>query len=247
MITYFTEAELENVQIQFRERHNLTEEYINEREMIWNEIIAETEKLGKSVWNGIIYSIDRFLQFNDKNIHIVLSSCEFKDIVFKIKKGIPYIVEKFGISNVAEFITLDCIPVTTDGKFVFGLRNNTTNVDGGSIGLIGGTANKDEMEINSMTDFSNFMISEIEEETLVKVIHDKLTLYSINQFNGKYEFLYKLNLDIDSDKISEIHRNEEFSEMICLTAQEVIEYEGKMLDAFKYAKTYILDFERNDD
>lgn len=245
MITYLTDSELKNIHIQFRERKNLTEEYVNERELIWNNRIAETEKLGKNFWNGIIYSVDRFLQIDDRNIHIVLSSCEFKDVVFNIKKGIPYIIEKYGISNLSEYITLDCIPVTKDGKFVFGIRNNNTNVNSGSIGLIGGTANRDEMEINSKTDLSNFMIKEIEEETLVKVKQDKLKLYSINQFNGKYEFLYKLNLDIDSKRICEIHRNEEFAETVCLTAEEVLDYNGTMLDAFKYAKSYIRDFVRN--
>jgi hypothetical protein len=244
MITYLSDTELNNVQIQTIENRSQTEEYIKERELIWNERIWETEKLGKKVWNGTIYSIDRFVQIDDRNIHIVLNSCEFKDIIFKIKKGIPYIVEKYGISNVAEFITLDCIPITTDGKFVFGLRNNNTNVNSGSIGLIGGTANRDEMEINSISDFSKFMINEIEEETLLKVKQDRLTLFSINQFNGKYEFLYKLYLDIESDKIRKIHKNEEFAKMVCLTAQEVLDYNGLMLDAFKYAKTYILDYEK---
>lgn len=73
--------------------------------------------------------IDKFVQIDDENIIMVLGVCEFKDIIFRINKGIPYIAKKYGISYITEFITLDCIPVTTDNKFVFGLRYNNTNVN----------------------------------------------------------------------------------------------------------------------
>ncbi len=243
MISYLTDAEIKKIRIQFQENTNLSEEYIKERESIWNERITITKKLGKNIWNGIIYTIDKFLQIDDRNIHMSLNTCEFKDIVFRINKGIPYIIKKYGISYISKFITLDCIPITTDGKFVFGLRGNNTNVDSGSIGLIGGTANKDEMEIHSFNDFTKFMINEIEEETLANVRENKLTLFSINQFNGKYEFLYKLALDIDSSEIHKIHKNDEFNNLLCLTAKEVQNYNKPMLDAFIYAKTYIQDLE----
>ncbi len=244
MISYLTDTETKNIKIQFQENNNLSGNYIEERESIWNERIASTKKQGKNIWNGIIYTINKFLQIDDENIHIVLNTCEFKDIVFRINKGIPYIIEKYGISYISEFITLDCIPVTKDGKFVFGLRGNNTNVNNGSIGLIGGTANKDEMEIHSINDFKKFMINEIEEETLIKVKENMLTLFSINQFNGKYEFLYKLALNIDSSKIHEIHKNDEFQDLLCLTAREIQNYNEPMLDAFRYAKTYIQDLEK---
>lgn len=100
------------------------------------------------------------------------------------------------------------------------------------------------MEIHSIKDFKRFMINEIEEETLSKVTANNLTLYSINQFNGKYEFLYKLVLNIDSTKIHKIHRDDEFMSLLCLTAKEVQNYNGPMLDAFKYAKKYINGFQR---
>ncbi len=239
MISYLTDKEIQNVKIDFRVNKSLSEAYIEERELIWLERISKTKKLGKSIWNGTIYTIEKLIQIDEENIYIVMGDCEFKDIVFRISKGVPYIIEKYGVSHVPIFITLDCIPITTDGKFVFGLRGNNTNVENECIGLIGGTANKDEMEIHSIEEFSQFMVKEIEEETLIKVRDNKLSLFSLNQFNSKYEFLYTLQLDISSENIHQIHKNDEFTDLLCMSKTEVENYEGSTLDAFRYVKTYI--------
>jgi hypothetical protein len=175
-------------------------------------------------------------------LHIVLSSCEYKDILFRIRKGRSDIIREYGISHLSKYITMDCIPVTRDGKFVFGIRGDSTIVDGGCIGLIGGTANKDEMEIKRGSDLKKFMIREIEDETGIAVDENKLSLFSINQFNAKYEFLYKLLLDTDSSEVRLSHKEKEFVELLCLSSDEVHNYTGSTLDAFRYARLYINNF-----
>lgn len=242
MISYLTNNELQNAVFHLRPPRPLSEKYNDERELIWRQKLEKAKESGKGIWNGIVYTIEEMLQSDEETLHIVLSSCEYKDIIFRINKGRSNIIKEYGISHLPKYITLDCIPVTRDRKFVFGIRGNSTILDGGCIGLIGGTANKDEMEINCGEDLKKFMIKEIEEETRIAVEENKLSLYSINQFNAKYEFLYKLFLDIDSSEISMCHKEGEFVELLCLTADEVRKYNGPTFDAFRYSRLYIDKF-----
>lgn len=239
MIIYLSETELLNAQISFQIPEQIPDKYLVERETVWNAHMLKAGKAGKNIWNGIIYSIKEWVQTDEENLIIVLSSCEFKDIVFRNHKGINYIIKNYGIDWISKFITFDCIPVTKDGQYVFGIRGNTTNVKTGSIGLIGGTANKDEMEIRAPLDFKKFMIKEIEEETQIKVNGHDLSLFSINQFNGKFEFLYKLVLNINSNEIDTIYKKGEFADIVSLSEKEVFNYQGKTLDAFRYSRKYI--------
>ncbi len=244
MIIRLSETELVNAQISYQIPKPLPNRYLTERENVWNKHIRKAVKSGKNIWNGIIYTIIDWTQIDKENLFITLSSCEYKDIVFRNNKGLTYIIRNYGIESISKFITFDCIPVTSDGKYVFGLRGNTTNVKSGSIGLIGGTANKDEMEITSPDDFKKFMIKEIEEETQIVVNEHSLSLFSINQFNGKFEFLYKLELNINSYEIDKIFKKGEFVDILCLSKQEVFNYNGKTLDAFRYSKLYINNLNR---
>ena len=158
MISYLTNRELQAAVFHFRPPSVFTDQYVSEREEVWNRELERAEETGIDIWNGIVYTIEELLQPDEEILHIVLGSCEYKDIIFRIVKGRPNIINEYGISHLPKYITLDCIPVTKDGKFVFGIRGNSTLPDGGCIGLIGGTANKDEMEIRGFDDLEKFMI-----------------------------------------------------------------------------------------
>ena len=242
MISYLTNNELQTAVFHFRPPGAFSDKYIDEREEVWKRELMKAKESGKAIWNGIVYTIEEMLQPDEETLHIVMGSCEYKDIIFRIVKGRPNIVKEYGLSYMPKYVTLDCIPVTRDGKFVFGIRGNSSLPDGGSIGLIGGTANKDEMEINSGADFGKYMISEIEDETRILVDENKLSLYSINQFNAKYEFLYRLSLDMDSSEISKYNKEGEFVELLCLSAEEIHRFSGPTLDAFRYSRLYIDQF-----
>lgn len=239
MISYLTDNEIQSAIFHFQPPRPLSEGYTIERELVWRQELEKAEQTGKSIWNGIVYTIEEMLQPDEEALHIVLSSCEYKDILFRIRKDRSYIIKEYGVSHLSRYITMDCIPVTKDGKFVFGIRGDSTIVDAGCIGLIGGTANKDEMEINRGDDLKKFMIREIEDETGIEVEGNRLSLFSINQFNSKYEFLYKLHLDTGSSEISKYQKEGEFGELLALTADEVHKYTGPTLDAFRHSRRYI--------
>ncbi len=116
MISYLTLKELQNTVILFRPAISLSEKYKDEREIIWKQQLEKAEESGISIWNGVIYTIEEMLQIDEENIQIVLSTCEYKDIVFRINNRKSNIVKKYGISHIPKYITLDCIPITTDGK-----------------------------------------------------------------------------------------------------------------------------------
>jgi hypothetical protein len=239
MISFLTDNEMQHAVFHFRSPIPLSEKYNIEKEIIWEEEIEKAKKTGKKIWNGVVYTIEEMLQYDEETIHFVLSTCEYKDVLFRIVKDRSVIIRDYGISHLPKYITMDCIPVTKDGKFVFGIRGNSTLPDGGCIGLIGGTANMDEMEIGSGADLNKFMIREIEDETRLRVNENQLTLFSLNQFNAKYEFLYRLSLDLDSSEISRYHKEGEFVRLVCLTTEEIYNYADPTLDAFRYARLYI--------
>ena len=242
MISCLTDHELNNAVFHFRPPGPISGEYIDERELFWKQETEQAKESGKEVWNGIVYTMEEMLRYDEEELHIVLSTCEYKDIIFRIRKGRKNIFKEYGISHLQKYITMDCIPVTGDGKFVFGIRGNSTIVDDGTVGLIGGTANRDEMEIKGGEDIKKFMIREIGEETGFTIKENNLSLYAINQFNAKYEFLYRLALDIDSSEINRYRRDGEFLKLICMTADEVHKYNEPTLDAFRYARFYIDNF-----
>ena len=152
MISYLTNNELQNAVFHFRPPRPLSSKYNDERELIWRQELEKAKELSKAIWNGIVYTIEKMLQPDEETLHIVLSCCEYKDIIFRINKGRSNILKEYGISHLPKYITLDCIPVTRDGKFVFGIRGNSTILDSGCIGLIGGTANKNEMILDAIRD-----------------------------------------------------------------------------------------------
>jgi hypothetical protein len=231
--------EVRSIRIQHVPRRPLGAEYLEERERAWNERMSHARGHGKKLWNGTIYTVEKFLQFDESRILLELGTCEYKDIVFQNRMGAEALAERFGSAHLFSYTVADCIPITTDGKAVFGIRAAGTNIEEGAIGLIGGTLNQDERQISSLQDLTDYMKKEIDEETALPLGVPELRLYAINYYRSKFEFLYTARLAFGSAEISAFERQGEFSRLVALNALELAEVKNNRLDAVRFCARYL--------
>ena len=93
-----------------------------EREQVWAEQMERVLARNGHMWNGEIYTLeDMFVPAPDQVI-LGMSTCEYKDLVFGFLKGHTYIAGKYGEDYLPRFTGVSCVPLTKDGKFVFGIR-----------------------------------------------------------------------------------------------------------------------------
>ena len=239
MIIRFSQDELHKLSIRQIDRGVLSETYRRERQGVWDIKLAAARAEGRDLWNGEVYTIENIIQYDEDCIVIEMSSCEYKDIVLQTEKGVEAIVKQYGTDYLLRFVTVDCIPITRDGRFVFGIRGGKTIVGTGALGLIGGTLNKDEMSVERFSDISAFMQREIQEETNLPCAAETLALFSLNFFGGKYEFLFSLRVPVHSNEIAGMHKTGEFSQLIAMGLAETISTQRYGVDAFRYCRNYL--------
>ena len=83
------------------------------------------------------------------------------------------------------------------------------------------------------------MEHEIEEETAIQRDQIRLDLFSLNSFRMKYEFIFTCRLNVHSSEIQQLHKEGEFSDLLALSASEVLQTSLPKTDSFRYAKHYI--------
>jgi hypothetical protein len=239
MIIKLTSEEQREIVFSHVGPRTLSKEYLDEREKVWNKRTSEAQEKGQLLWNGEVYTIESIIQFDESRIVVELGSSEYKDIVFRSQFSTEKILEVFGTNHILNFITLDCIPTTTDGKAVFGVRAKGTYVQEGALGLIGGTLNKDEMTVKTMEDITDFMMKEVAEETAITLQRNSLQLFSINFFRSKYEFLYTFKLNQSSKEIKALHKEGEFSELVAFDLNELEQSHFTKLDTVRFCRNYL--------
>jgi hypothetical protein len=139
------------------------------------------------------------------------------------------------------YVPINCIPITEDGRCVFGLRVSHIFASDNMLGLIGGVANKDEMPITSLGDVQRFMHMEMQEET--NLVYDERTidLFGLHHYRGKYEFLYTIRLPITAEHLANYQTSGEFVQLIGLTPEETETTEVCWVDAFQFHRGHLRD------
>ena len=116
--------------------------YLAERERVWQGRVTAARLQGDHLWNGELSTIEHLLQWDETPILLAMSSCEGKDVVFRMHTGLAVLAQTYGTAPLPQSVTVDCMPVTSDGQWIFGVRGAGTHVQAGQGGLIGGTLNK---------------------------------------------------------------------------------------------------------
>ena len=95
----FSPAERQHFTFQEYQRRPLSSAYLEAREKVWQQKLDDAHVRGLELWNGEIYVIERFIQTDESDLVIELSTCEYKDITFTIHHTIQGIVRDYGADH----------------------------------------------------------------------------------------------------------------------------------------------------
>jgi hypothetical protein len=239
MITIFSKKELEQLVFKEVERRALSQAYIDEREKVWLVEMEKTLARGDSMWNGEIYTVEHILQSGEEQVQFLVSTCEYKDVVFRFVKGAQHLLEKYGRSVLFHGIGVAFIPLTADDRFIFGIRGDFAMGGTHPIGLIGGNLNKDEMVVRNFTDLRAFALKEIEEETVLEVSPEKLHFVAMSYERHLYQFLFAARLPYAGDVVEQLNKPGEFSRMVAMNQKEVCEVQIPLSGSFAYWRDHL--------
>ena len=76
------------------------------------------------------------------------------------------------------------------------------------------------------------------EETALRCHADELTLFALNVFRGKYEFLFTFDAHVHSAEVRDLNTSEEFDDLLATDLAGAMAINNG-LDAVRYAKTYL--------
>jgi 8-oxo-dGTP pyrophosphatase MutT (NUDIX family) len=239
MIMQFSEAELNNLTIQPVDRWKRSAAYLEEREQVWVDQMEKVVARNGHMWNGEIYSLEDILYPGEDRMTLQMSTCEYKDLVFRMLKGQEHVANHYGEVYLFRFSGVSVVPVTRDGKFVFGIRADRPEQGTPPIGGIGGTLNKDEMEIHSFADIRQCMLREIQEETALECTAETLRFFGLYAVLFSYHFWFTIRLPIHSEEINQYHRPGEFSSLVAINQQEAFDTPMPMSVGFRRWRSYL--------
>lgn len=238
MIIQFTEAELQNLTIQPVERPQSSALYLEERECSWEAQMAQVLARNGHMWNGEIYTWENILIPVENRVIIRVGTCEYKDVVFRFLRGREYVSERYGDEALVRIMGVNVMPITSDGEFVFGQRADRPE-QGAPVGGIGGTLNKDEIEIHTFADVRRHAFTELQEETALPVVLEDLRFFGLYAAGYTYNFWFVVRLAIDSSEIYHYHRPGEFSRLLAFSEQEARDYTLPTTPMFKRWLPYL--------
>lgn|GEM_PF-3189283 len=99
MRSLFSPDELQHLTFRETPRRSLSTTYLKARERVWQQKLDDAQARGLALWNGEIYTIERFIQRDETHLVIELSTCEHKDIAFTIDHTIQGIIRDYGADH----------------------------------------------------------------------------------------------------------------------------------------------------
>ena len=166
-------------------------EYLQQRELAWDR--AKTRH-GDNLWNGKVCTI-RHAAVRDARLDISTGSCEYKDIVFKREIGADRLAQRFGPAAVDCHTFTAALPITADGRLIFGRVGSGTIQSEGLLDFVGGSLNLDEHPIRSIEDIRTVTAQELAQEIGLEVRASDCELLSVNFHGGCCYFLFLVSVD----------------------------------------------------
>lgn len=139
-------------------------------EVRWERYIEESTKIGRKVWDGVLYRFENF-EVNDNRLTLYMSTISTKEaIVFRLLGGKLLYPESAWSKN----LFICALIRTSNGEYVFGeLSGVTTSTR--PFDLIGGVLSRNEGIISSGNDLIKMWSSELEDEINVSAKYLKQT------------------------------------------------------------------------
>lgn len=239
MIVQFSPLELYQLSIQPVDRWERSPAYLDDREQVWTAEMEKVSARNDTMWNGEVYTLEAIIPSTGGQIALKVSTADYKDVIFRRVKGPTNLSEKYGPGYLFHFMAVECVPITEDGKFVFGIRSDWAEQGSHPVGIIGGGINKDEMEIHDFSDICRFMHKEIGEETAIQSSIEQLKLFVLVSLDVNYIFMFTLRLPVHSNQIMALHRDGEFSRLVAWTEQEAHTTQLPVSRAFRRWRTHL--------
>lgn len=210
---------LDNVQISEEHSTNsLPTCYLQGRELLW---IAKKNELGDRLWNGIVYTIEQIGSVDGK-LSLDLGRCEYKDILFKEAIGVQELLDTYGKNCLLQHLIVCVIPITTDELLILSEVGGGTSQQRGLVDLIGGTANRDEVNALCFDDLSQFAFRELKEEIGLGAEDGCLRPWVLVGYSGRFALLYTFHLYVSSQDLKYTLNEEEVASLVFVTREALL-------------------------
>lgn len=214
----------------------VSQEYKALREKIWEEIVDKGKEAGKEFFNGQVY---RLMGFDEESNTIQLGLMQYADRMLKTKISQEEIINRFGKDYIMQHCVVDGILVTSDKKVVMGVKRNSVDLKEGKLAYIGGNMSADEVKVNSFEDMYTMMTKEIEEETSITPVRDRLSFARLVANGDFADFYFIYQLGIPSEDIGSIFKEGEFVRLEAMTPKEIVNTNKTCIKDVNQSKEWI--------
>lgn len=239
MIIQFNPTELEGLRFEPVARKAFSTAYLEERERVWQAELEKCQARGDRMWNGEIYTIEEIHQSGAERLVIRAGTCEFKDVVFRHVRGSRELERDYGEGVVQRIAGVAFIPLTRDGKYVFGLRGDYAMHGTHPHGLIGGTLNKDEQPVTDFASLRAYACKEAGEETRLEFDPAQVRFVCLGHDRHMYSFLFTARLAEDSREVVPLNRPGEFSCLAAFSREEALAQDGPVTWGFRFWREHL--------
>lgn len=230
-IIYKGDFRLEEIQTDILEEAWVsTADYDRKVEEVWDLKLREAHERGIVIWDGIYYRVTNITALEKATRPIVLT---LGTIPYRYISTLSSLKEHYTASGLPALNHLSTAAIirTTDGHYLFGKRTND-----GSIDLIGGGVQKDEIEVTTGRDLAKNLYKEISEESGIKRSHikDMHGMGILFSITSNILIVGQVTLNLNRQEVEDIFSHREDNEM----SEAIFVPESKLLEFLQGMKSY---------
>jgi len=195
---------------------------------IWNEVEKEARENNEKIWDGDVYTLEDVKSL-DKDNTLTISTIKFSEIVTYVKG-----LERNIINSISpRYICTGVLVQTSDNYFVFGSKRGKEEG-----AMVGGYANRDELEVNISEDFKRNMLRELKEE--LDISEQDLTVIKflgvLETEKGSVNIFFKVQTSLSKEEVEKRYEkivDKEFQSLIFIDEKGIKEYLDSKIDGNK--------------
>lgn len=241
MIKYENRFSIPDFKIKIVGTPPLSKEYEEERNRIWISKVEEGRKVGKPFFNGELY---RYMGVDNESSPepvLRLGLMTYADRLMKTVVPIDEIESRYGSDHVMIHSCVDAIPVTTDGKIVYGVKKRSVDLVEGKVGYVSGNMNADEVRVRTFEDVYSMMMKELEEETSIHPDRKSMRFAKLGVTESWMSCYFIYELGFSSSELHRLEKDDEFDHFVAGTPEEIVNMNVPATSDFNYSKRFIQD------
>lgn len=227
-ILYKGDFLLENIQTDIlNDEWISTPDYDRKVTQAWSQKLTEAHEKGMVIWDGMFYRVTNIPELEKATDLIVL---KLGTVPYRYIGTLLNLKEDFSTSGLQPLNHLSTAAIirTNDDYYLFGKRTSD-----GSIDLIGGGVQQDEIEVTSGTDLAKNLYKEIEEESGIKrsAIKDMRGIGILFSITSNTLIIGHVEVNLSKKEVEEIfkHRgDDEMAEAVFIPQSHITEFLSSM-------------------